>query len=506
VSGPSEAERSLSEVVDRARLAIGLVALAGAVLARQIGLLPAEWTARAVVGGAALCVPIAVRELTLRVRGREVAAQLAALGDACATAVAVGLLAPAFSLAPALFLWPLLTASLALPAAAAVALAVADAGAIALGLRLGGVDLVSAAAQAGGWGIVLVGGAAAQGEVLRRFRRAQRTSESAFASAAELVEALSEGEVAEKLFTALCTFLGANGESAALYTDGTGERDLLRVASTGGRAWPERLAREDAAVPAGLSRSQPVWLESARLPEGLRDAIGPLPATLALSLRDRGSTVGLVVVAAARATPLAGETVRAVERIAAHTVEALRRIRLTRLVERTRGTMTALLDCGDVAREPTAIAAWAAQAASSIASGAAAVVERTDASQQRLLATSGQGAAMLASLGAAIADAALVRQLPVVVADAVAQTRFSLGRGPWESLAAVPVRPGSVAILVGNRNRESLGSGEMQLLVMLAGQTGLLLEAAASERYGHAALRPRGELSAEAWPRQAGRR
>ena len=71
---------------------------------------------------------------------------------------------------------------------------------------------------------------------------------------------------------------------------------------------------------------------------------------------------------------------------------------------------------------------------------------------------------------------ALLRPVPLVIADTSADERYALGqRFAHGSLAAIPIAGGDALLLVHDDRVDGLSSGDLELLVMLSHQLSLLL-------------------------------
>src|SRR5439155_532601 len=146
--------------------------------------LGARLVAVAVAG--VLLAGVAAQEVTTRVGRLSVRFALGVVGDVVAASLAVVLLADRAALVPAVLLWPIFSGGLVLAEPALIFVASVEVlllfGA-AIVLRAGALPLE----QAAGWSVLLFVAAAANGELIRRFRGAQRVTELGFARAADLV-------------------------------------------------------------------------------------------------------------------------------------------------------------------------------------------------------------------------------------------------------------------------------------------------------------------------------
>ena len=186
----SEAERTLLELAQRARVGFALGTIGLVAVARQVGGIPDDLLVRAIAVAGALLVAAAAQELTTRLGRFPVALTLGIAGDVVASSLAVVLLADRAALAPAALLWPIFSGGLVLGEPALLFVAFVEVlllGGTAIALGPGALPLE----QAAGWALLVLVAAAANGELIRRFRAAQRVTELGFARAADLVHARS---------------------------------------------------------------------------------------------------------------------------------------------------------------------------------------------------------------------------------------------------------------------------------------------------------------------------
>jgi hypothetical protein len=472
---PSEAERTLFNLVQRARIAFAL-GMAGLVaVARQVGGIPDDLLVRGFIIAAGLAAAVAGQEATTRLGRLPLGLVLGILGDLAASSLAVVLLADRVPLIPAVLLWPIFTTSLVVPLpglALVASLEVALLAVTALVLEPGALSPTYAA----GWGVLLLIAAAANGELIRRFRAAQRTTELAFARAADLVNATTRSEVADVLFAFLSEVVGACATPRLLLWETDNERGLQVLAHEHLAAVPVEGGRA-AISGAGLAPEQGVWFEGARLARDLRvDDLARYPRAFVQPLSDGRGMVGLVVVSALRSRVLGEEARRGLERVGAHAASALARIDLARTVERQRAALTVLLDTRAVPQDDHGIAQWAVAAARRITGAQTlALIRRRDG---RLVcdAADGSAAAEVLKDAARLLASAWVRPVPLVIADTSTDERYALGpRFALGSVAAIPVAGGDAVLFAHDERVEGLSSTDLELLVMLSHQLSLLL-------------------------------
>lgn len=471
----SEAERTLLELAHRARVAIAVGSAAIVVIARSVGAVPDELLARGVVIVAAFSLAVVAHELPAW-RGRpEFSAWTGAIADVAATALAVALLADTFPLAPALFLWPLFAAGLALTGFWLLSLAGLAAAQLAAlsALRLYGDGDLAAAA---GWGALLIGAAAANAQILRQFRRAQRTTQLAFDSAARLAGTATQGEVAGVLFDFLAALLEAPGAPAILYHDERGGEQLVAIASRNAELAPRSPLVLAPMATSMLRGDQGLWTSGPLVKSELPPPLAAAENLFLAPMTSRARIVGVILAGCARQRRLGEEAQRGLSRVTAHAASALERIAASQLVERQRRALTALLNAREASADTSSVAAWTVRTARDIVgAGGSFFVLRGDGGRYAV-ADRRSDAASAAEAAAGLLDVMFERRLPVLVADASAEARFPLGpplaRG---SLAALPVRGHDAALLVHHPAPEGLTTLHLELLIMLADQAGLLL-------------------------------
>lgn len=425
---------------------------------------------------AVLALAVAGQETTTRLGRLSPGFVLGVLGDAVAGSLAVVLLADRVPLIPAVLLWPIFSAGIVIPESGLLLLAALEAlllGGTALALRSDTFPL----AHAAGWGLLLFVAAIVNGELIRRFRRAQRITERAFARSADLVRTTTSAEVADVLFDFVSEVIGASGTPRLLLYEGGGEGQLEPVAYGNLAAAPDSIVR-DALIGTGLARDQGAWFQGARIARDLRvDDLARHALAFVQPLVDRRRVIGLVVVGAAHDRALGDEARRGLERVAAHAVSALARIGLARTVERQRAALTVLLDTRDVPATAAGLAAWTLDAARRICGvETVAFVRRRDG---RLVCerADGVGADEVLSQAARLLASASQRPVPLVIADTSIDDRFGLGpRFAHGSVAAIPIAQGGAILFAHDGRVDGFSSGDVELLIMLGHQVTLLLD------------------------------
>ncbi|TME64238.1 MAG: hypothetical protein E6I51_02620 [Chloroflexi bacterium] len=471
----SEAERTLLELAQRARLGFALGTIGIVAVARQVGGIPDDLLVRAIAVAGALLLAAAAQELTTRLGRFPVALTLGIAGDVVASSLAVVLLADRAALAPAALLWPIFSGGLVLGEPALLFVAFVEV------LLLGGTAIVLGPGalpleQAVGWALLLLVAAAANGELIRRFRAAQRVTEVGFARAADLVHTLTADDVADVLFPFVAEVIGV----------GATPRLLLREADTGQRLDVVAHAHLGASPAAGakrtltgrdLAQDQGVWFEGGRLARDLGvDDLARYPRAFAQPLTDGHGLVGIVVVSAIRHRHLGEEARRSLERVAAHAASALSRIDLARMVERQREALTVLLDTRDVPRDDAGVARWALDAVRRISGAGTTAFVRRRAGQLLCERAEGIEPDELLSQAMQLLGSATQRPVPLVIPDTSTDDRYALGpRFARGSIAAIPVAGAGVVLFLYDELVDRVSSSDLELLVMLAHQLSLLL-------------------------------
>jgi hypothetical protein len=399
---------------------------------------------------------------------------LGVVGDVVASLLAVVLLADRAALVPAVLLWPIFSGGLVLPEPALIFVASVEALVLvgaAIVLGSGGLPLE----QAAGWSVLLLVAAAANGELIRRFRASQRVTELGFARAADLVHAMTARDVAEVLFEFVSAVIGARATPRLLLRPGDREGFELVAHAHLGAAPPDGLRHKVTGVE--LAQDQGVWFEGAGLARDLGvDDLAHFPRAFVQPLGDGERVLGLVVVSAIRHRPLGEEARRSLERVAAHAASALARIDLVRIVERQSAALTVLLDTREVPRDEAGIAQWALDAARRISSAETRAFVRMRAGQLVCARAEGIEAAELLSQAAKVLAAAFRRPVPLVILDTSTDDRFALGpRFARGSIAVIPVAGASAVLFAYDARPDGISTTDLELLVMLGHQLSLLI-------------------------------
>jgi GAF domain-containing protein len=464
----SEAERTLGELVKRARVAAALLAAATVAVGRQTGVLPEELTSRLVLVAAAFAAGAVAAEGPARLGRRELAALATVVCDLAATALAIAALSGSVTAAPALMLWPIFASGFV-----GSPLLVLMTGLMAAAvLPLAGGAAAMNVSQMGGWAALCVGGAGAHAEVLRRFGHEQRAAESAFAKAAQLARTMTFGEVAEVVFAYLDEVLGTAARLHLLYDDAADGRFNLvagRGLTTSAKASFAASDLDGLAV-----GDDGTWVDPDRI-GCLADHRGADASfAFALSLRHGRRVTGYVIALLPRQKPVSEAARRGLGRLAADAASALERIRLDTIVARQRSAMTMLLGAREAARDIASITSWSTKLARELTAAEAAWLVWGDTSDQPRTRPSDEDA--VPEDARLLCRAALQRAKPIFISDASTEERFRLGptfaRG---SLAVVPVPEQPIALVVYHTRPERFSSGELQLLIMLADQVSLVL-------------------------------
>ena len=489
----SEAERTLEALGQRGRLAIAVAVAGFVVLFRQADAAPEDLLARGFIVAFAFFVAVLAHELPTRASSTlGVAAGL--LADLAAAAIAVDLIVDELQLAPVALLWPIFTAGLVV--STLYVLGVASLTTVVLaGIMLSRGASVDALTFAAGWGAVYFATAFAYAELLRQFRRAQRSTEAALSHAAGLAHCSSPEEVGEELFEFIDTMLGLQGAPAALLHDERASGTHAVVAARGLDAEARsRIRLTEGADALDLIQDGGVWTEPRLLAErlSLSGALKETQRLFVVPLRDHRRVIGVLLVGSRRERHLHEEAQRGIARVAAQAASALQRVRVSRLLTQQRAAMSFLLDARRAGDDVGAIAAWAARAARDFTDAADAIyVVRQRPTYRPVANVSGDAEPVVAD-ALLLLDAMFERQLPVVVPDASGDDRFHLGKTLRRgSIVAVPVRGEGSALLVRHDRPDAITSAAVELLIMLADQAALLLTRA--HALGRAGSRPVGD-------------
>ena len=473
----SEAESTLLDLAQRARVGLALGAIGLVAVARQLGGVPDDLLVRTVTVAGALLAGGAAQEATIRLGRFPLRFTLGVAGDVVASLLAVVLLADRAALIPAVLLWPIFSGGLVLREPALIFVASVEA------LVLVGTAIVLGPAalpveQAAGWSALLLVAAAANGELIRRFRGSQRVTELGFARAADLVHAMTERDVGEVLFEFVSAVIGARATPRLLLRGG--DRDGFELVADAHLSAAPSDGLRNKVTGVGLAQDQGVWFEGAALARDLRvDDLARYPRAYAQPLREGQRLFGLVVVSATRHRSLSEEARRSLERVAAHAASALARIDLVRIVERQREALTVLLDTREVPRDDAGIALWALDAARRISSAETRAFVRTRAGRLVCERAEGIEAAELLSQAAQVLASASRRPVPLVISDTSTDDRFALGpRFARGSIAAIPVTGAGAVLFAYDARPDGISSTDLELLVMLGHQLTLLLTGA----------------------------
>ena len=459
----SEAEHSLGDVGQRARFAVAIAFAAFVVLAREGGA-PEALVARGFLISSAFFLAVLVHQFLARTPPTGAVRAAGVLADLGATTIAVALLADDYPLVPLALLWPVFTAGLV--ASTLYVLAVASCAALVLfAVVLSGGASGTNAFAAGGWGLLYFIAAFGYGEIVRQFRRAQRTSERAQDHASALAFCTSAEEVGELLFDYADLLLRTATTPATLLHDERGSGAHVAVAARG--IDPEvrarlRLSEEEGADILALAEDGGMWADPQRLCERLAapDAMGDAKAVYVVPVRDRRRVLGALLVAAPQQRTLSDEAQRGFARVASHAAASLLRLRAARLVEEQRAAMAFLLDvrrAGDDVR---------------------------DERGYRALASAGLEGEAFARNAGLFLDELFTRQAPTIVADVAADHRLArgaLGRG---AVVGVPVHGEGIALVVHDEHGDERAAGQIELLVVLADQVALLFARARALAHG----------------------
>ncbi|TMD60254.1 MAG: HD domain-containing protein [Chloroflexi bacterium] len=485
----SEAERTLDQLGQRARVGVAITVATFVVLARQIGEAPDNLLARGFVIAVGFFIAVLAHDLPIRLRQRTAAVAAGVLADVAATSLAVLLLFQDFPLAPVALLWPVFTVGLVANAVYVLGVAALET-IVLLAIAFTDNASVTDAFTASGWGLLYFVVAFAYSEILRQFRSAQRATETAMTHSAGLAFCSTAEEVGEMLFDFVDIILGTTGSPAALLHD---ERDAgAHVAIAARGIDPDtrtrlRLVDSGSGDVLALVQDGGMWTDPRRLSERLALA-GPMLEAKSLfivPLRDQRRIVGALLVACPRERRMSEEAQRGVARVAAQAAAALQRLRAARLVQQQRAAMSFLLDVRRAGDDASAIAAWAARAARDLTGASGAAVVSRQRNSYRTLAVSALQSDDLLVGAKPFLDAIFARQLPIVVADLAQDQRFALSDVfSGGSLVGVPVHGEGAALLVNDKRADALTSAQVELMIMLADQVALLLSRAHAVAHG----------------------
>jgi GAF domain-containing protein len=486
VGGRSEAERTLHRLAQRARIGLALTLAGLGALSRELGGLPDQAIAAMLLVAIAFGLAAVVHEMPTSPSHESAAVLAGVIGDLAAATLAVMVLYEPVPLAPAVFLWPLLTAGFVATPLALLAVASFETvivAALTLAVEPSSRGLIHAA----GWGFLYTFGAFLHIELSRQFRQAHRASEAAAEHGAHLAYSSSPGEVADLVFAFLDRLLGTAGRAALLY-DRRGEGEFIAVATRGmppdARA-QIRFRPQPRGIAAALLHGQGVWLDREDLADlmTLDGQFDGVRRVFVLPLRHEARIAGFALLAATRERNLSDEAREGIARVAARAGAALHRVRSIQLIEQQRAAMSLLLDARKAGDDVGAIAVWAARAALDVVGAhAAAVVARNGVGDYDTLAAE-PAESLDAEDAVEMLAEAFARHVPIVVADASREERFPLGQSLAKgSCVAVPVHSEAAALLAYREDAVAFSSADVELLIMLADQTSLLLARAQAPR------------------------
>ena len=496
----TESERSLAAIIVRTRVALALGILGFVGVAQQTALFPGDLLVRALVVGIALATASGLEELVARRRSRQLGATAGIVAEFFAFAIAVALYTRYTPLAPVLLVWPILTAAVLLRQLYVMYLTVL-ASAMVFEVELLGsgasVDLL----LAGGWAALYVSLGALGGAIGASFRRAQRSTESSYASIATLSAAASYGELAQILFAYLerALDLPLDAPLALLFDErGVGSYSAIEARAID----PETRARFRVAGPSvellqTLAGTQGVWIDPKR---AFSADVLPLPGAFrsgvvfVAPLRDARRLVGFAFARRDRIRRLSPEGQAALRRLADQVATTAIRIRGAHAVELQRQAMAGFLDARGAGRSETEIAAWLARNARDVAhADGAAVLQDAPGGATRLLLNVGLASEDVPVESRGLIDDVRKRGVPVVISDGGNERRIALPPFLRTGSCAILPIPGHGAFLIVQRDeRDGFSAGDLQLLVMLSDQAGLLftraqrtLEAPTAESASH---------------------
>lgn len=470
-------DRRLEALVLRIRLvlAVGILGFVG--VAQQTAQAGSELLVRGLVVGLGLAAAAGIQQLAGR-RDRQLGVSAGIVAEFFTYAMAVALFERYAPLAPALLVWPVVSAAFFVRLQHVLSLgALAMAMVFEMGLLRNGaqvVDLVTAL----GWGALYLSLGSLAAAAAAALRRAQRQAASAYASVATVSTATTYAELAEIVFAYAERVLDLPTDAPAAFVFDAGDGMLAAIQSAGidpeararFRLDPAAATRLAAAVPqAGWV--DPRALDAAVVPEALRRA-----AVFVAPLRDDARIVGFVLVGRERRRRISPETGAALERLTAQAAVAAIRIRGTRAVETQRQAMAVLLDgrgAGDSAGE---IAAWLARTVRELVptEGIAVLQDTADATVRALLAV-GLATEEVGRESLVLVNEGRRRGVAVIIPDAASEHRLVLPpflrRG---ACVLVPLRGQRTYLLVQRHARDSFTTGDLQLLVLLCDQAASL--------------------------------
>lgn len=486
----TESERALATLHLQARVAVAIAILAFVGIVQQTGAAGPEVPARALAVGLALAVAAGVEAFVARHASRATAASAGTITEFFALALAVALFARFAPIAPVVLAVPIALGAVALPRIQLLYLS-ALATAIVLEIGLLGLPTPLAALAAGaGWGVLYISAAALASAVGRAYRRAQRQTESAYASVATLNAATSYGELARILFAYAERALDLPLDApAALLFDDRGIGTLAAVEARGidperrarfriGRAATERLRAVGGDDGEFVDPGEAFGRDEA-IPDELRAG-----RPFLLPLRDARRLVGLAVFAAERARRRTAERRAELARVAEQVATTAVRIRGGRAVEAQRVALAGVLEAHSAERAEMQVATWLARSARDVAEDAeVAVLQDLPNGGCRAILALGLSGRDVERGCLPLVEEGRRRGVAVVVTDGSRERRVALPPFLREGASAlVPVRGQGTYLLVHRPERDGLSSAQLQLLVLLGDEASTLLASAYAAR------------------------
>lgn len=477
----TESERSLAAIFERTRLALALGIIGFVGIAQLTSLVPGEIVVRALTVGIALAGAAAIQEVLDRRGTRQLGITVGVVTEFLVFALAVALFHRQVPLVPFVLVWPILTGAVLLPQRYVLYLA-ALASVIVLEVTLGTGGAPDPLVPIG-WAVLYLGSGALGGVVGTAFRRAQRSTEASYSSIATLSAASSYGELSRILFSYLERTLDLPRDAPlALLFDERASGTYAAIEAQG--LDPEARARFRVGGPTvdllrTLSGAQGVWIDPKRafsaeqlpLPEAFRSGV-----LFVAPLRDARRLVGFAFASRDRIRRFSPEAQTALLRLTDQVASTTVRIRGARVVELERQAMAGFLDARGAGGSDSEIASWLGRNARAVAhaDGAAVLQEDPDSLPTVLLST-GLGSGDIAAESGGLLAEVRNRGVALVISDGENEERIVvppfLRRG---SCVVLPIPGHPAYLLVQRHERDGFSAGDLQLLVMLADQAGLL--------------------------------
>ena len=479
----TESERALAALHLRARVALAIAILAFVGIAREAELISGDVPARALAVGLALAGAAGIEQLATRRMDRHAASTVGTLAEFFAFALGLALFDRFHPLTPAAFLWPIAFGTVALRRTYQLYLALVG-GAIVVEiaiLRPGSAapDVIGAL----GWAALYLSSAALAGALGQSYRRAQRQTESAYASVATVTAATSYPELGRILVAYAERALDLPQDAAAvLLFDDRGIGVFNAVDARG--VDPERRARFR------LSGADLERIRSLAGPDGAFvsagaafGAAGAAPDELRngwpfiLPLRDARRLVGFAVFASQRARRITAERRAELGRVAGQVATTAVWIRGGKALEGRRAALASVLELKDSDRAEMQVAMWLARSAREVTrTGNAAVIQDMAGGLCRVVYALGLPAADVTTGCLPMLDEARRRGAAVVVTDGGRERRIELPAFLRAGAAALlPIHGHGTYLLIHHAEREGLSAGDLQLLVTLCDQAAGLL-------------------------------